>query len=180
MRSRWQGCESWLLSLFRFSGGLHEKDALPPRTCAVSLFTFSARAASRAAHGVSGGTCRLLRARLFATPVSIRRSATMDGKGNRPMFVDRVEIFVQGGDGGRGCCSFRREKYVPKGGPDGGDGGNGGSVILRADTDADSLAPLVNRKFWRAERGERGGTANCHGRNGADLVIPVPPGTIIY
>jgi GTPase len=96
------------------------------------------------------------------------------------MFVDRVEIFVQGGDGGRGCCSFRREKYVPKGGPDGGDGGNGGSVILRADTDADSLAPLVNRKFWRAERGERGGTSNCHGKNGADLVVPVPPGTIIY
>ncbi len=96
------------------------------------------------------------------------------------MFVDRVEIFVKGGDGGRGCLSFRREKYEPRGGPDGGDGGKGGSVLLRADPDADSLAPLVNRKFWRAEKGERGGTANCSGRSGGDLVVPVPPGTIIY
>lgn len=96
------------------------------------------------------------------------------------MFVDRVEIFVKGGDGGRGCLSFRREKYVPKGGPDGGDGGNGGSVILRADTDADSLAPLVNRKFWKAESGERGGTSNCYGKMGEDLVVLVPPGTIVY
>ena len=96
------------------------------------------------------------------------------------MFVDRVEIFVKGGDGGRGCLSFRREKYVPKGGPDGGDGGDGGSVILRADTDADSLAPLVNRKFWKAENGERGGASNCYGKNGGDLIVLVPPGTIIY
>ena len=96
------------------------------------------------------------------------------------MFVDRVEIFVKGGDGGRGCLSFRREKYVPKGGPDGGDGGDGGNVILRADTDADSLAPLVNRKFWKAENGERGGTSNCYGKSAGDLVVLVPPGTIIY
>ena len=96
------------------------------------------------------------------------------------MFVDRVEIFVKGGAGGRGCLSFRREKYVPKGGPDGGDGGNGGNVILRADTDADSLAPLVNRKFWKAESGERGGTSNCYGKTGGDLVVLVPPGTIVY
>ena len=96
------------------------------------------------------------------------------------MFVDRVEIFVKGGDGGRGCLSFRREKYVPKGGPDGGDGGAGGNVILRADTDADSLAPLVNRKFWKAPSGERGGASNCYGKSGADLVVLVPPGTIIY
>jgi len=96
------------------------------------------------------------------------------------MFVDRVEIFVKGGDGGRGCCSFRREKYVPKGGPDGGDGGDGGSVILRATAGADNLAPLVNRRHWRAGSGERGGTANCTGRNGADLIVAVPPGTIVY
>src|ERR1043166_3639609 len=96
------------------------------------------------------------------------------------MFVDRVEIFVQGGDGGRGCLSFRREKYEPRGGPDGGDGGKGGSVILRADTDADSLAPLGTRKFWRATSGERGGTSNCSGKDGGDLVVLVPPGTIIY
>ena len=82
-------------------------------------------------------------------------------------FIDEADIRIEAGAGGDGCVSFRREKFIPRGGPDGGDGGNGGSVILRADTDADSLAPLVNRKFWRAERGERGGTSNCHGRNGA-------------
>src|SRR6516162_4996861 len=95
------------------------------------------------------------------------------------MFVDRVEIFVKGGDGGRGMCSFRREKYVPKGGPDGGDGGDGGSVVIRAVAGTDSLAEIVNRKFWKADAGGAGGTANCHGRNGKDLLIPVPPGTII-
>jgi GTP-binding protein len=95
------------------------------------------------------------------------------------MFVDRVEIFVKAGDGGRGMCSFRREKYVPKGGPNGGDGGHGGSVIIRAIHDADSLAPLAHRKFWKAEKGEPGGTSLCHGKSGEDLVILVPPGTII-
>src|SRR5262245_6298480 len=96
------------------------------------------------------------------------------------MFVDRVDIFVKGGDGGQGCLSFRREKYEPRGGPDGGDGGDGGSVILRADHDADSLAPLVNRKFWKATRGERGQPANCYGKSAEDLVVLVPPGTIVY
>jgi GTP-binding protein len=96
------------------------------------------------------------------------------------MFVDRIEIFVKGGDGGRGCLSFRREKYVPKGGPDGGDGGDGGSVILRALADADNLAPLMNRRHWRAERGGRGEPANRTGKSGADLIVPVPPGTIVY
>jgi GTPase len=95
------------------------------------------------------------------------------------VFVDRVEIFVKAGDGGRGMCSFRREKYVPKGGPDGGDGGDGGSVIIRTVADADNLAPLVHRKFWKAEKGEGGGSSLCHGRRGEDLVIIVPPGTII-
>ncbi len=95
------------------------------------------------------------------------------------MFVDRVEIYVKGGDGGRGMCSFRREKYVPRGGPDGGDGGDGGSVIVRAVAGTDSLADIVNRKFWRAEGGGAGGTAQRTGRNGKDLVIAVPPGTII-
>lgn len=96
------------------------------------------------------------------------------------MFVDRVTIFVKGGDGGRGACSFRREKYVPKGGPDGGDGGDGGSVILRAVPGTDSLAEIVNRKFWKANSGEPGGTSNCHGKRAEDLIIPVPPGTIVY
>jgi GTP-binding protein len=95
------------------------------------------------------------------------------------MFVDRVEVFVKGGDGGPGMCSFRREKYVPKGGPDGGDGGDGGSVLVRAVAGTDSLAEIVNRKFWRARRGGAGGSANCHGRRAANLIIPVPPGTLV-
>jgi GTP-binding protein len=96
------------------------------------------------------------------------------------MFVDRVVLYVKGGDGGRGCCSFRREKYVPRGGPDGGDGGDGGSVIVRAVAGADSLADVVHRKHWRAKAGGAGGSANCHGKRAPDLVIPVPPGTLIY
>jgi GTP-binding protein len=95
------------------------------------------------------------------------------------VFVDRVTLYVKGGDGGRGCCSFRREKYVPRGGPDGGDGGDGGDVLVRAVAGTDSLADIVNRKHWRAERGGAGRGDNCHGRRGRDLVIPVPPGTLI-
>ena len=95
------------------------------------------------------------------------------------MFVDRVTIYVKGGDGGAGCCSFRREKYEPKGGPDGGDGGDGGSVILRAVAGTDSLAAVVHSKHWRAPRGGKGGTCNCHGKLGRDLIINVPPGTLV-
>jgi GTP-binding protein len=94
-------------------------------------------------------------------------------------FVDRVTLFVKGGDGGPGMCSFRREKYVPRGGPDGGDGGDGGDVIVRAVAGTDSLAEIVNRKHWRGENGGRGMPDNCHGRRADDLVIPVPPGTLI-
>lgn len=95
------------------------------------------------------------------------------------MFVDRVELYVKGGNGGRGMVSFRREKYVPKGGPDGGDGGRGGSVIVRAVANADNLAPLVHKKHWRARNGEPGGTSLCTGKDAQDLIIPVPPGTIV-
>ena len=95
-------------------------------------------------------------------------------------FVDRVTLYVKGGDGGDGCCSFRREKYVPKGGPDGGDGGDGGNVVVRATADADSLADIVNRKHWRADGGGRGMPDNCHGKRAGDLVILVPPGTLIF
>jgi len=94
-------------------------------------------------------------------------------------FVDRVTIFVKGGDGGSGMCSFRREKYVPRGGPDGGDGGDGGDVIIRAVAGTDSLAGIVNRAHWRADNGGRGEPANCHGRKAEDLVIAVPPGTLV-
>jgi GTP-binding protein len=95
------------------------------------------------------------------------------------MFVDRVTIDVEAGRGGDGCMSFRREKYVPRGGPDGGDGGDGGSVILIAEPGVDSLSALAHRKRWRAERGEHGRGSNCHGRSAEDLVIRVPPGTIV-
>jgi GTP-binding protein len=95
------------------------------------------------------------------------------------MFVDRVEIEVQGGDGGHGCCSFRRERFVPRGGPDGGDGGHGGSVILLAQEGVDSLTAVAHRKTWKAERGRHGQGAQRHGRQGQDLGIPVPPGTLV-
>jgi len=94
-------------------------------------------------------------------------------------FVDQVEIVVQGGRGGDGIISFRREKYVPKGGPDGGDGGDGGSVILVADPSVDNLASIAQRKHWKAEDGERGGSNDRHGANGVDLIIPVPVGTVV-
>lgn len=95
------------------------------------------------------------------------------------MFVDRVKIQVVAGRGGDGCLSFRREKYVPKGGPDGGDGGHGGSVILRAVAGVDSLAGLGHQRHWRAESGKPGQGSNCHGRNADDLVLEVPPGTVV-
>ncbi|HEX4149631.1 MAG TPA: GTPase ObgE, partial [Pirellulales bacterium] len=95
------------------------------------------------------------------------------------MFVDRVQIHIQAGKGGDGCASFRREKFVPRGGPDGGDGGDGGSVVIVAEAGVDSLAALAHRKHWKAESGEPGRGANCHGRSATDLVIRVPPGTIV-
>ncbi|MCI0333596.1 MAG: GTPase ObgE [Planctomycetes bacterium] len=95
------------------------------------------------------------------------------------MFVDRVTIEVEAGKGGDGCMSFRREKYVPRGGPDGGDGGDGGSIIIVAEPGVDSLNALAHHKHWRAKRGEHGRGSNCHGRGAEDLIIRVPPGTIV-
>lgn len=95
------------------------------------------------------------------------------------MFIDRTEIFISSGKGGDGCISFRREKYVPAGGPDGGDGGKGGNVIFEVD---DGLNTLNNFKFKRkfvAELGENGGTRKCSGKDGEDLIIKVPEGTVI-
>ena len=94
------------------------------------------------------------------------------------MFVDRVKIFVKGGDGGRGCVSFRREPYVPRGGPDGGSGGDGGDVLLEAVSHQNTLLPLRYHSEFRARRGEHGGPGNRSGARGADLVVAVPPGTI--
>ena len=92
-------------------------------------------------------------------------------------FVDRCRIQVFAGNGGDGCASFRREKFIPKGGPDGGDGGNGGSVYLRASKDTDSLLNLYYQPLRRAEHGGKGRSKQCYGRNGADLYIDVPCGT---
>ena len=93
------------------------------------------------------------------------------------MFVDRVKIFVKGGDGGRGCVSFRREPYVPKGGPDGGMGGKGGDVALVAVSHQNTLLPLRYHTEFRATRGTHGGPGNRTGAEGGDLLIQVPPGT---
>lgn len=94
-------------------------------------------------------------------------------------FVDSVVVHVAGGAGGNGCVSFRREKYVPKGGPDGGDGGRGGHVVFHADSNADSLISLFFNPLQRAPDGGHGKGSRMHGRNGADLRIPVPCGTVI-
>ena len=96
------------------------------------------------------------------------------------MFVDEAVIEVVAGKGGDGCASFRREKYVPRGGPDGGDGGRGGDVVLRASRDTASLIHLTNRRTWKAQHGEQGGAAQRHGASGEDLVIDVPVGTMVF
>ena len=96
------------------------------------------------------------------------------------MFVDEARIVVRGGDGGNGCLSFRREKYVPRGGPDGGDGGNGGSVVLVADPSVSTLLAFRFHRRFAAERGRHGQGSNRTGRSGADLEIRVPVGTVVF
>jgi GTPase len=95
------------------------------------------------------------------------------------MFVDRVTIYCEAGDGGSGCMSFRREARVPRGGPNGGDGGNGGDVIVVADVNVGSLGNIVGHKHWRAERGEHGMGSLMTGKQGEDAIIRVPPGTLV-
>ena len=96
------------------------------------------------------------------------------------MFVDRVRVFAQAGKGGRGCVSFRREKFVPKGGPDGGDGGRGGNVVLRADRHVDNLANLFYEPLVKAKSGGHGMGKKMSGRAGADKIVKVPVGTIVW
>jgi GTP-binding protein len=96
------------------------------------------------------------------------------------MFIDKAKIWVKAGDGGNGCMSFRREKFIPKGGPDGGNGGKGGSVYFQAVEDLDTLMDFAGKHHWRAQNGQGGSGNNKHGANGQDLIIKVPPGTLIY
>ena len=96
------------------------------------------------------------------------------------MFVDRVKVFAQAGTGGRGSVSFRREKFVPKGGPDGGDGGRGGNVILRADRHVDNLANLFYEPLIKAKNGGHGMGKKMSGRAGADKIVKVPVGTMVW
>lgn len=95
------------------------------------------------------------------------------------MFADRAKIIIKSGKGGDGHVSFRREKYVPNGGPDGGDGGKGGDIIFQVDKGLNTLTDYRHRRKFAAEPGQEGGKKNCHGRNGQDLILKVPEGTII-
>ncbi len=96
------------------------------------------------------------------------------------MFIDEAKIFVAGGPGGNGCVAFRREKYVPRGGPSGGDGGRGGSVHLESNPHLNTLLKFRYNREFRAERGRHGEGSNRHGQDGDDLVISVPVGTIVF
>jgi len=95
------------------------------------------------------------------------------------MFVDTAKVYVKGGDGGNGIVSYRREKYVPEGGPSGGDGGNGGDVILVVDEGLRTLLDFKYKRHFKAERGEYGKTSNKHGASADDMMIKVPPGTVV-
>jgi len=95
------------------------------------------------------------------------------------MFIDRVVVKVKAGDGGSGIASFRREKFVPLGGPDGGDGGRGGHVIIRGDDNLSTLLDYTYRDYWKAESGAHGSGSNKSGKSGSDIIMPVPPGTVI-
>jgi len=95
-------------------------------------------------------------------------------------FVDEATITVRAGDGGHGVVSFRREKFIPRGGPDGGDGGSGGSIYLVADEGINTLADFRYQRLFKARKGQPGGGAQCTGKSGEDLEIRVPVGTVVH
>jgi GTP-binding protein len=106
--------------------------------------------------------------------------AALSGRGGGAMmFLDEATIRVTAGTGGSGCMSFRRETFVPKGGPDGGDGGNGGSVYARVNGQMSTLLDYQYRTHWKAERAQHGMGANKTGKSSDDVYLPVPPGTVI-
>ena len=94
-------------------------------------------------------------------------------------FIDQAKVYVKAGNGGRGCVSFRREKFIPRGGPNGGDGGRGGHIIFIADTNVNTLLDIKLKQHYRAEKGDHGKGKDMHGRNGKNLVIRVPMGTMV-
>src|ERR1700685_990614 len=96
------------------------------------------------------------------------------------MFIDEVRIFVKAGDGGNGCVAFRREKYVPRGGPAGGDGGRGGDGIIDNSDSHNTPIPLRYNPEYKAGRGVHGQGSDCTGQQGEDRIVSVPPGTVIY
>ena len=96
------------------------------------------------------------------------------------MFIDRIKIFVQGGNGGNGCVSFRREKYVPRGGPNGGNGGHGGDVVIMASSELYTLIDQKYHQHYLAKRGVHGKGKDMRGRNGEDVLVKVPAGTMVY
>lgn len=96
------------------------------------------------------------------------------------MFVDQVSVYVKAGDGGNGLVAYRREKYVPKGGPAGGDGGDGGDVIFQVDEGLNTLMDFRYNRHFKAKRGENGMSKSMHGKNAVPLIVPVPPGTTVY
>src|SRR4030095_11643056 len=117
-----------------------------------------------------------LRERRLQHGVTLPRAPPPAGDG---MFVDEIDVFVKGGDGGAGCVSFRREKFVPYGGPDGGDGGHGGSIWLEADPARTTLLDYHYKRHYHAERGTHGKGSNCHGASGSDTILRVPLGTVV-
>ena len=94
-------------------------------------------------------------------------------------FIDESKVYLKAGNGGNGCCSFRREKYVPKGGPDGGDGGKGGDIIIKASPHFHTLLDQRYHPHYKSERGRHGQGKNCTGKSGQDLTISVPVGTLV-
>jgi len=96
------------------------------------------------------------------------------------MFCDETKIRVVAGKGGDGCATFRREKYIPKGGPDGGDGGRGGNVILKSNENINTLFEINSKKLYKATPGENGKGSNKTGKTGEDLILEVPVGTIVW
>src|ERR1700759_3145971 len=96
------------------------------------------------------------------------------------MFIDEAKILVKAGNGGNGCVAFRREKYVPRGGPSGGDGGHGGSVYLEANPHDNTLLRYRYNREFKADRGPHGESSNCTGVSGGDMILKVPVGTLIF